>query len=928
MDIIYSSNGVLSATVNMFSAGLNDNGMQYGTETVYSGTGTSNNGNAGMYAFGYQFNDNTKGNSYRWGFPGTVLHLERGDTLKLNVWNWTAGATNNSTNAAFTVNFHYHGSHAPDLSQGDNVYVHHQVGDELETVIPIAPYENSVGLNWYHPHIHEQTKPQVQGGLAGFIAVGDPLDPWPQYKGKFKEVFMSFTEVNLQTNQYGRLQFFELATGDEYGTNYTKGWQKRINGQMNPIITMAPGETQIWDWGNIGARGGIMPVICDANLSNSWSNCTILARDGNSAFVHPLTAPLSPDLARAQDITSQSLLGPGNRTTWAITAPTNTGTYYLMDAWGGEESPNNVSGTNYLYVLATINVTGSQATNAMPVWTNQPADPLWAAKPDVYRSFYLEQQDFSYVDPANIGVIDNFYINQRKFGYGPISQMEIGSIEEWNIANGGPLNHPFHIHQGNFIVTKVGGISVNPTLPTPPFPSFAATAYVSPQDVVMIPAYSSVTVKFRVQNFPGKFVWHCHILEHEDEGMMSPIFQFGGREGIRLGLGASLHETLVLNGKGNVVSSINPFPDYYGPIVTASGIGTDTSELRLPNPLPQDPATANALYKMQTVKETLAVGTGAASARIKVYADGSTVPTAEFNAFTGPAAAYGVSVAVGGVSGSGAVRIAVGSRAPGPATVRLFDKNGVLVREFTNILPGSCPSGANVACGDVDYDNYDDIVVSAGAGREAIVTALSGRDIATGNSPTPLKCFTVVAGDPYSTEGAKVAVGYVALATTPSYIPNLVTTPEQGSDVGTVFVWNISNFATFSSMGGMSSGSAPQLPIQSLAEYRPFGGRAGAVNIATTYQTLPYGAAQPVIAAWQKSSEAAFTGFNQWNNVPSTQIRMWSEPPALTPPPAPAPAPPIKKKAPPKKAPLKKAPPKKAPPKKAPPKKAPPKKKK
>ena len=81
----------------------------------------------------------------------------------------------------------------------------------------------------------------------------------------------------------------------------------------------------------------------------------------------------------------------------------------------------------------------------------------------------------------------------------------------------------------------------------------------------------------------------------------------------------------------------------------------------------------------------------------------------------------------------------------------------------------------NVAVGDVDADNYDDIIVSAGAGREAIITALSGRDIANGVAD-PERCFTFVAGGG-AKEGVKVAVGYVAPSTVPSYKPNLITTP-------------------------------------------------------------------------------------------------------------------------------------------------------
>jgi hypothetical protein len=223
---------------------------------------------------------------------------------------------------------------------------------------------------------------------------------------------------------------------------------------------------------------------------------------------------------------------------------------------------------------------------------------------------------------------------------------------------------------------------------------------------------------------------------------------------------------------------------------------------------------------------------------------------------------------VGGLSKDGVAVIAVGSRAPGPSTVSLWDQKGKPIRTLTNILPGNCPSGVNVAIGDVNADNFDDLIVSAGAGREAIVTAISGKDIAYG-VPVPKKLFTTVLSDPASKEGAKIAVGYIAPSTTPSYIPNLITTPEAGLDVGIISVWDVSNFSN-DGMGGMSSGSVEKPAL--MTSYQPYG---TAVNIAATYQAVPGGQAKPVIAAWQTPYEAAFTGID-FDNDPITQWRVFS----------------------------------------------------
>jgi FtsP/CotA-like multicopper oxidase with cupredoxin domain len=873
MDVIKSQNGVLEANVRMVTAGFDSNPILYGDQEVYSSKVVD--GETGeetiSYAMAYQFD--AYGTSYSAGFPGTMLQINSGDTLKLRLTNDLAG-DNDPSDPVFTSNFHYHGSHAPDLSTADNVYVSIEPGETVDINIPISTYENSVGYNWYHPHKHHVSKKQVEAGLAGAIMVGDPLEPWPQYKDELKQVNMTISEVKITDE--GQFQHMVGTDSSEYaGAGYTDGWQKRINGQMNPIIRVRPGETQVWSMGQFGARGATNFVIADDNLENPWT-ATILARDGASAFVHPYTVELGASELRMNDISALTVISPGNRITMAVTAPTTPGTYYFMDGWGGEEARLNADGVGYYYVLATLVVEGDAVTTAAPVFDAQEADPLWKETPDFSRTFSLEQ--LPQVEEGGVINIDNFYINGKKFGEGVMPQLEIGTVEEWTILNAGPLNHPFHIHQGVFIVTKINGFPIEPDKK---FPNANAANYVSPLDVIMVPAFGSVTIRFRALDFPGKYVFHCHILEHEDEGMMSPVFQFGNTEGLRLPLGTKAQSSVVVNGKGNTIGTIRAFPKYRGPVATASGIGTSTEPVQAP-PFNGTAEEINAYFRAKYTKETMAFGTGANASLVKVYENGSLKPTAAFRAFAGKAGVGGVSLAVGALGEHGTVNIVAGSRTAGAANVRLFDAKGTLIREFKGVLPGRFPNGVNVAVGDVDADNYDDLIVSAGAGREAIITALSGRDIVEGVAD-PERIFTFVAPGGHR-DGVKVAVGYLAPSTVPSYKPNLVTTPEAGRNVGTISVWNTDDLAGGShtmpmgggmAMGGMSmphdmpSTDEPPMPV---ATFRPFGARRGTVNLATTYQRQLGGQAQAVIAAWQTPREVAFTAFGL-DNRPQTVKR-------------------------------------------------------
>jgi hypothetical protein len=162
---------------------------------------------------------------------------------------------------------------------------------------------------------------------------------------------------------------------------------------------------------------------------------------------------------------------------------------------------------------------------------------------------------------------------------------------------------------------------------------------------------------------------------------------------------------------------------------------------------------------------------------------------------------------------------------------------------------------------------------------EEIVTALDGRDIVDGVA-NPEKCFTFVAGDADDMGGVQVAAGYVAPSSTPSYLPNLITSAESGQQAGVVKVWNMADISPSShgsmeamgSMAAMEMTSGEDMPAMPIAVFRPFGTRRGAVQIASTYQSMLGGQAKPVIAAWQAGREVAFSS-SGLDNKPQTQVR-------------------------------------------------------
>ena len=103
----------------------------------------------------------------------------------------------------------------------------------------------------------------------------------------------------------------------------------------------------------------------------------------------------------------------------------------------------------------------------------------------------------------------SFTIDGKEFAPDRVDQtIPSGTIEEWTITNTSPMDHPIHLHVWPMQVIEAGGKPIEqPTW----------------QDVVNVPARSNVKVRILFDDFTGRSVYHCHILDHEDLGMMGVI---------------------------------------------------------------------------------------------------------------------------------------------------------------------------------------------------------------------------------------------------------------------------------------------------------------------------------------------------------------------------------------------------------------------
>ena len=101
----------------------------------------------------------------------------------------------------------------------------------------------------------------------------------------------------------------------------------------------------------------------------------------------------------------------------------------------------------------------------------------------------------------------NFSINGRTFNPNRVdTRVRLGSVEEWEFVNATMMDHPMHVHTNPFQVVGSDGLPVRAW-----------------KDVALVRANSRVRVRTAFREFTGKAMYHCHILDHEDLGMMGVL---------------------------------------------------------------------------------------------------------------------------------------------------------------------------------------------------------------------------------------------------------------------------------------------------------------------------------------------------------------------------------------------------------------------
>ncbi len=388
-----------------------------------------------------------------------------GPTLRVKPGDTLRVGLANGLPAGEGTNLHTHGFHVSPRDHGDNVLLHVMPGEAFDHEYAI-PADHPAGLYWYHPHLHGDSNQQVNNGMAGALIVGGGLDESPGIAGLEDRLLV------LQATEFGP-EGAVLPTGKQ--SNDT--WLRLVNGQLNPTIRVRPGETQRWRI--LNATSGTV-----YNLALAGHSLHQVAKDGN-----PFGAVWTRD---------RILLAPGERVEVLVQAA-DAGTFELRTLpWGeGFQAMPDA-------ILATVVVAGDPVALAPLPTTLLPFDDLGAARPDNRRVL-----TFGVTPDGPTTEQSHYLVDGRTFAMDRVDQtVRLGALEEWEVRNATDEWHPFHIHVNDYQVVAVNG---------EPVPARGH------EDTTLVPPMGSITMRTRFRDFTGKFVYHCHLLFHEDDGMMGIV---------------------------------------------------------------------------------------------------------------------------------------------------------------------------------------------------------------------------------------------------------------------------------------------------------------------------------------------------------------------------------------------------------------------
>ncbi len=434
--------------------------------------------------------------------------------------------------AATSTNLHFHGLTIPSVCHQDEVLnTSIQPDDKPFQYRFRIPANEPPGLYWYHPHIHGFSKVQVLGGASGALIVEGIERAVKEVAGLPERVLIirdrDLLNPSAPPSKSEPVIPKMLLDRDGDAANNGTGFGKpakdlSINFVPVPypdyppaVIEMKPEERVLWRVLNASA---ITYLNLELLFNRTAQPLGLIALDG---------VPLNENGKSGDSVNWQTHLGvpPGARVEFIVKGPP-LGVAALLVTRSVDTGPGGENDPNRAIARITASADASEPHSkfaASPSPLPAPGVPWLGDVPPVRtRRLYFSEKP---VDPDNPNGPTEFYITvdgETPVAFDPKSGLpniiaKQGTVEDWIIENRSNELHAFHIHQLHFMLLAYLGKRVNE-----PFL----------RDTVNVPYYNGralqypsvrLRMDFRDPNTEGTFVYHCHLLEHEDGGMMGLI---------------------------------------------------------------------------------------------------------------------------------------------------------------------------------------------------------------------------------------------------------------------------------------------------------------------------------------------------------------------------------------------------------------------
>jgi FtsP/CotA-like multicopper oxidase with cupredoxin domain len=436
------------------------------------------------------------------------------------------------TMSAVSTNLHFHGLTVPPVCHQDDVLqTSIQPTDSPFQYRFKIPDNEPPGLYWYHPHIHGFSSKQVMGGASGAMIVEGLERANPELAGLPERVMVIRDQdlVNPDAPPAKSEPVVPKMLIDRDGDSANNGTgfgkpAKDLSLNFVPVpypdyppatIKMKPGERQLWRVLNASAITYLNLAVL---FGHKPQQLGLVAIDG---------VPMNAPEGRSPPFTWVNHIGvpPGARVEFVMEGPpagvpglfvTRT----VDTGQGGENDPNRALAS----IIAADDAPEPQSK--LPAFSTAlpPPDLPWLGdvKPVRVRKFYMSEK---LEDPQNPNSATTFFITEDGKAPAPFDPASAapnivahqGDVEDWIIENRSTELHAFHIHQIHFMLVDWSGVPISE-----PFLRDTVNVPYFNERMLQFPSVR-LRMDFRDPNTVGTFVYHCHLLEHEDGGMMGTI---------------------------------------------------------------------------------------------------------------------------------------------------------------------------------------------------------------------------------------------------------------------------------------------------------------------------------------------------------------------------------------------------------------------